>query len=117
VAGGGPRNGAVGGVQCSGSSLRGVNGRALLAGAPTVTIWYSGQPPREFLAVDDLADAYVFVMRHYSASEFLNVRTGQDMTISECAHLVAMASVTAGGSFSTLRAPDGAPQSCWMCPS
>ena len=56
---------------------------AKLAGAPTVTVWGSGQPRREFLAVDDLADACVFVMKHYSASEFLNVGTGQDMTIAE----------------------------------
>jgi GDP-L-fucose synthase len=48
---------------------------AKLAGAPTVTVWGTGRPRREFLAVDDLADACAFVMKHYSGSEFLNVGT------------------------------------------
>ena len=61
---------------------------AKLAGAPTVGVWGTGRPRREFLAVDDLADACVFVM-NYSASEFLNVGTGHDVTISEFAQLVA----------------------------
>ncbi len=62
---------------------------AKLAGAPTVTIWGTGRPRREFLAVDDLADACVFVLKHYSGSKFLNVGTGQDITIAEFAQLVA----------------------------
>ena len=49
----------------------------------------TGRPRREFLAVDDLADACVFVLRQYSGSKFLNVGTGQDITIAEFARLVA----------------------------
>lgn len=62
---------------------------AKVASAPTVTIWGTGRPRREFLAVDDLADACIFVMKHYSGLEFLNVGTGTDMTIAEFAQLVA----------------------------
>ena len=57
--------------------------------APTITIWGTGQPRREFLAVDDLADACVFVLKHYSDLKFLNVGTGKDITIREFAQLVA----------------------------
>jgi GDP-L-fucose synthase len=83
---------------------------AKLQGAPTVTIWGTGRPRREFLAVDDLADACVFVMKHYSGPEFLNVGTGADITIGEFAQLVADV-VGYGGRlvFDTSR-PDGAPQ-------
>jgi GDP-L-fucose synthase len=62
---------------------------AKIAGTPTVTIWGTGRPRREFLAVDDLADACVFVLEHYSGSKFLNVGTGQDITIAEFAQLIA----------------------------
>ena len=57
--------------------------------APTVLIWGTGTPRREFLAVDDLADACVFVLKHYSGDQFLNVGTGQDITIDEFARMVA----------------------------
>jgi GDP-L-fucose synthase len=83
---------------------------AKLAGAPTVTIWGTGRPRREFLAVDDLADACVFVMKHYSASEFLNVGTGQDMTIAEFARLVADVVGYRGRLVFDTSRPDGAPQ-------
>src|SRR4029077_10839301 len=49
------------------------------AKAPKVTVWGTGRPRREFLAVDDLADACVFVIKHYSGPGFLNVGTGYDM--------------------------------------
>jgi len=51
---------------------------AKLSDAPTATVWGTGQPRREFLAVDDLADACVFVMKHYSGDVFLNVGVGQE---------------------------------------
>jgi GDP-L-fucose synthase len=56
---------------------------------PQVTVWGTGKPRREFLAVDDLADACVFVMKNYSAAGFLNVGTGVDVTIGEFARTVA----------------------------
>lgn len=62
---------------------------AAAAGSPAVTVWGTGKPRREFLAVDDLADACVFVMKHYSDAEILNVGTGEDMTIADFARLVA----------------------------
>src|SRR6266567_3531050 len=62
---------------------------AKVAGAPSVTVWGTGTPRREFLAADDLADACVFVMKHYSGDGFLNVGTGEDITIGDFARLVA----------------------------
>jgi GDP-L-fucose synthase len=83
---------------------------AKLAGAPTVTVWGTGRPRREFLAVDDLADACVFVLKHYSGSKFLNVGTGQDITIAEFAYLVADVVGYRGRFVFDTSRPDGAPQ-------
>ena len=83
---------------------------AKVAGAPTVTVWGSGRPRREFLAVDDLADACVFVLKHYSGSKFLNVGTGRDITIAEFAHLVADVVGYRGPLFFDTSRPDGSPQ-------
>ena len=63
--------------------------RAKESGAETVEIWGSGQPRREFLFCDDLADALVFLMRHYSDESHVNVGTGTDVTIREAAELLA----------------------------
>ncbi|HEX5049763.1 MAG TPA: GDP-L-fucose synthase [Gammaproteobacteria bacterium] len=54
----------------------------------TVTIWGSGTPRREFLHVDDLADAVCFLMDRYDSPEIINVGCGEDLTISELASLV-----------------------------
>jgi GDP-L-fucose synthase len=83
---------------------------AKLAGAPTVAIWGTGRPRREFLSVNDLADACVFLMKHYSAPELLNVGTGQDMTISEFARLVADVVGYRGQLVFDTSRPDGTPQ-------
>jgi GDP-L-fucose synthase len=53
-----------------------------------VTIWGSGSPRREFLHVDDLADACLFLMQHYDQAEHINVGTGEDLTIHELADLI-----------------------------
>src|SRR5215472_1843541 len=83
---------------------------AKLARAPAVTVWGTGKPRREFLAVDDLADACVFAMKTYSGDEFLNVGTGKDITIAEFAQLVAeVVGYTGRIVFDTAR-PDGPPQ-------
>jgi GDP-L-fucose synthase len=83
---------------------------AKVAGSPSVTIWGTGTPRREFLAVDDLADACVFVMKHYSGDAFVNVGTGEDITIADFARLVAEVVGYEGKlAFDTSR-PDGAPQ-------
>jgi GDP-L-fucose synthase len=83
---------------------------AKMNGSQSVTVWGTGSPRREFLAVDDLADACVFVMKHYSDLQFLNVGTGQDITIAEFARLVAEVVGFAGKiEFDTSR-PDGTPR-------
>ena len=84
--------------------------QAKVAGAPTVTVWGTGQPRREFLAVDDLADACVFVLKHYSGSKFLNIGTGKDITIAEFAQLVADVVEYRGQLVFDSSRPDGAPQ-------
>jgi GDP-L-fucose synthase len=83
---------------------------AKVAGAPSVTVWGTGRPRREFLAVDDLADACVFVLKHYSGSKFLNVGTRQDMTIAKFAELVADVVGYRGRFVFDTSRPDGAPQ-------
>jgi GDP-L-fucose synthase len=54
----------------------------------TVTIWGTGAPQREFLHVDDLADACVFLMNHYEDSQIINIGVGKDISISELADLI-----------------------------
>jgi GDP-L-fucose synthase len=83
---------------------------AKLAGAPTVIVWGTGRSRREFLAVDDLADACVFVLKHYSGSKFLNVGTGEDITIAQFAQLVADVIGYRGRFVFDASRPDGAPQ-------
>lgn len=62
---------------------------AKLRGDPTVVIWGTGLPRREFLHVDDLADACLFLMRHHASEELVNVGWGTDISIRELAQLVA----------------------------
>ena len=83
---------------------------AKINGAESVVVWGTGTPQREFLAVDDLAEACVFVMKSYSDLEFLNVGTGQDVSIAEFARLIADVVGFRGKiNFDTSR-PDGAPR-------
>src|SRR5690349_13915793 len=63
--------------------------RAVIDGAKTVQIWGTGTPRREFLHADDLADALVFLMNHYTGESHVNVGTGSDVTINELAALIA----------------------------
>jgi GDP-L-fucose synthase len=81
-----------------------------IAKTTAVTVWGTGKPRREFLCSDDLADACVFVMKHYSDFGFLNIGTGQDVTIAEFAGLVRDVVGYQGKiEFDTAR-PDGPPQ-------
>jgi GDP-L-fucose synthase len=57
-------------------------------GRNEVTIWGSGSPRREFLHVDDLADACVFLMNHYSEARHINVGVGEDLSIADLAAMV-----------------------------
>ena len=61
---------------------------AKIKGEPEVTIWGSGKPLREFLNVDDLAEACLFLMDHYQGDDFFNVGYGKEVSIMELAHLV-----------------------------
>jgi len=63
--------------------------QAKITGAPEVIIWGTGTPRREFLYVDDLADACLFLMERYQEGEIINVGVGQDLQILELARLVA----------------------------
>ena len=83
---------------------------AKLAGVPSVTVWGTGTPRREFLFVDDLADACIFVLKHYSDERFLNVGTGEDVTIAEFARFVAEAVDYEGSFVFDTSRPDGTPR-------
>jgi GDP-L-fucose synthase len=61
---------------------------ARVEGSDEVVVWGSGTPRREFLHVDDLADACVFLMNHYDSAEHVNVGTGEDVSIRELAEIV-----------------------------
>jgi GDP-L-fucose synthase len=77
---------------------------------PTVTVWGTGAPRREFLAVDDLADACVFLMKNYSDLQFLNVGTGEDTTIAEFAKIIAEVVGYGGQIVFDPSKPDGMPR-------
>ena len=76
----------------------------------TVEIWGSGRPRREFLHVDDLADAVVFLMKTWSDEEPINIGTGTDVTIAELARLIANVVGFAGRFVFDPTKPDGAPR-------
>jgi GDP-L-fucose synthase len=79
-------------------------------GSREVTVWGSGAPRREFLYVDDLADALCFLMERYDSPQIINVGCGEDVTIEELARLVA-AIVGFRGSLAFDRSkPDGTPR-------
>jgi GDP-L-fucose synthase len=83
---------------------------AKVEGRQEVPIWGTGSPRREFLHVDDLADACVFLMRRYDASEHINVGTGEDLTIRELAELVKDAVHPQAQLVFDATKPDGAPR-------
>jgi GDP-L-fucose synthase len=83
---------------------------AKLAGAPSMTIWGSGTPRREFLHVDDCASALVFLLKNYSGDSHINVGYGDDVTIDELARKV-MAAVGYNGKLEhDTSKPDGTPR-------
>lgn len=79
-------------------------------GEPAVTVWGTGTPRREFLHVDDMADACVFLMKTYSGNDFINIGTGTDVTIRELATLVADAAGFRGDLVFDTSKPDGTPR-------
>jgi GDP-L-fucose synthase len=83
---------------------------AKVQGLPTVTVWGTGAPRREFLYIDDLADACSFVIKHYSDPAPVNVGAGKDCTIRDFALLVAEIVSYRGDLVFDSSRPDGAPQ-------
>jgi GDP-L-fucose synthase len=80
------------------------------AGRPEVTAWGTGSPRREFLHVDDLADACAFLLRLPDPPDWLNVGTGVDVTIRELTHLVAEVTGFPGRIVWDSSKPDGTPR-------
>lgn len=79
-------------------------------GHPEVEIWGTGTPYREFLHVDDLADACLHLLRHYDGAEPVNIGTGQDLTIRELAELVREVTGYTGAIHFNTSKPDGTPR-------
>jgi len=79
-------------------------------GAAEVVLWGSGQPRREFLYVDDLADACLFLMQHYADQRPINVGWGRDLTIAELAETVARVVGFSGTMRYDASKPDGTPR-------
>jgi len=80
------------------------------AGVPEVTLWGTGTPRREFLHVDDLADACVHLMRVHRGDELVNIGTGEDLTIADLARLVAEVVGYRGMIHFDATKPDGTPR-------
>jgi GDP-L-fucose synthase len=83
---------------------------AKISGATEMIIWGSGMPRREFLHVDDAADALMHLMTHYSGEEHVNVGYGSDLTILELARLIAGVVGFTGKISTDLSKPDGTPR-------
>src|SRR6202000_644521 len=86
---------------------------AKASGAPDVVVWGTGTPRREFLYVDDLADACIHLMKTYSSGELVNIGTGEDITIAEFARVVAAIVGYNGENRFDPPRPDGTPRK-WL---
>jgi GDP-L-fucose synthase len=84
--------------------------RAKAESRPSITLWGTGTPRREFLHVDDLADAAIFLMRRYSGDGHINVGTGNDLTIRELAETIARIVGWQGEYRYDASKPDGTPR-------
>jgi GDP-L-fucose synthase len=83
---------------------------AKVTGARQVEVWGTGSPRREFLHVDDLADACFFLMQHYNEELFVNIGTGEDLTIKELAELIQDVVGYTGELVWNTDKPDGTPR-------
>ncbi len=83
---------------------------AKVAGAKTVTLWGTGSPRREFLHVDDMAAAAVFLMLNYSSGEIVNVGTGEEISILELAQMVREITGCQAEIVHDASKPDGTPR-------
>ena len=80
------------------------------SGAPEIVVWGSGEPRREFLHVDDLAEACLFLLQNYDSPEIINIGTGYDMTVSELAELICDVVGFTGELAWDRTKPDGTPR-------
>jgi GDP-L-fucose synthase len=80
------------------------------SGADEVVVWGTGTPRREFLYVEDMADACVHLLKTYSSDQLVNIGTGEDITIAEFARVVAEAVGYAGAIRFDAARPDGTPR-------
>lgn len=78
--------------------------------APSVTVWGTGKPLREFLHVDDCAAACLFLMQHYDGEEIVNIGVGEDLSIAELAELVSKVVGFTGKIVYDAGKPDGTPR-------
>ncbi len=83
---------------------------AKVSGAPTVTVWGSGKPLREFLHVDDCAAACLFLMENYEGSDIVNIGYGSDISIADLSALVKQAAGYEGEIVYDCSKPDGTPR-------
>jgi GDP-L-fucose synthase len=83
---------------------------AKIAGEPEVLVWGTGTPLREFLYVDDLADAVMFLMDHYDGSEPINCGAGSDISIRQLAELIGRVTGFEGKLVFDISKPDGTPR-------
>jgi GDP-L-fucose synthase len=80
------------------------------SGAPSATVWGTGTPRREFLFVDDMADACIYLMNRYDGNEFVNIGIGKDLTILEAATIIKEEVGFKGSLVFDTSEPDGTPQ-------
>lgn len=83
---------------------------AKISGAPSVELWGTGDPLREFLYVDDMADACVYLLEHYSGEQHVNIGTGRELTIRQLAELVKRTVGYEGEIVWNKNMPDGTPR-------
>lgn len=83
---------------------------AKISGDSEVVVWGSGEPMREFLYVDDLVDALIFLMENYNSSEIVNIGTGEDISIRDLAYLVRDVIGFSGQIIYDSSKPDGTPR-------
>jgi GDP-L-fucose synthase len=83
---------------------------AKVAGADQVVIWGTGAPRREFLFVDDLAEACLFLMEHYEEEDIINIGVGEDLTIADLARMIATTVGFTGRLVFDPAYPDGTPR-------
>lgn len=83
---------------------------AKISRSSSVVLWGSGKPRREFLYVDDMADACIFLMNHYNDNEIINIGTGEDVTIVEVAQLIKEIVGYDGALSFDVSKPDGTPR-------